>query len=262
MGGVATITKDQENEIRRYLFGHLPEADEESLELRLLTEPAFVEEFDTIVDEVTDQYVRNELEDSERKGFEESYLTTAEGRQKVRFTSELLERAAAERGPAMARLVGEPGFFDRLRAFWQVQSLRLAATSAAVVIIAGGLFFVWKSFQDVPTNYATVNLTISTVNRAEGPAPQKVKLESGVSGLQINLAIPEQAKGAKNYLVKLDSGDRPGQNLVLYQHNDQTVTVRIPASQIPRGNYAIRVFSVASDGTEQRISGNYYFDVE
>ena len=54
MGGVATITKDQENEIRRYLFGQLPEADEESLELRLLTDPAFVEEFDTIVDEVTE----------------------------------------------------------------------------------------------------------------------------------------------------------------------------------------------------------------
>ena len=82
MGGAATITKEQENEIRRYLFGQLQEADEESVELRLLTDPAFVEEFDTIVDEVTDQYVRKELSDSDRKGFEKSYLTTTEGRQK------------------------------------------------------------------------------------------------------------------------------------------------------------------------------------
>ena len=147
MGGVATINKDQENEIRRYLFGQLPEADEESLELRLLTEPAFVEEFDTVVDEVTDQYVRKELTDSERKGFEESYLTTAEGRQKVRFTSELLERAAAERGAAVVKPVTAPGFFDRVHAFWQVQSLRLAATAAAVVIIAGWTVLRLKSFQ-------------------------------------------------------------------------------------------------------------------
>ena len=58
MGGIVTIKKDQENEIRRYLFGQLPEADEEVLELLLLTEPAFVEEFDTVVDEVTDQIGR------------------------------------------------------------------------------------------------------------------------------------------------------------------------------------------------------------
>jgi hypothetical protein len=203
VGGVATITKDLENEIRRYLFGQLPEADEERLELRLLSEPAFVEEFDTVVDEVTDQYVRDELEAGERKGFEKSYLTTSEGKQKVRFTSELLERAAAERGPAVVKPIPEPGLFDRISALWQVQSLRLAAIAAAVVMIVGGAYLALRPAM----NYATLALSISTASRGEGPAPAKVKLESGVPGLEVNLAIPEQAKGAKDYRVKLVNVD-------------------------------------------------------
>ncbi len=258
MGGVATITKDLENEIRRYLFGQLPEADEENLELRLLSEPAFVEEFDTVVDEVTDQYVRNELSESERKGFEGSFLATVQGKQKLRFTTELLERAAAERRPAPV----EPSFFDRLRAFWQVQSLRHAATAAAVVIIAGGIFFIWKSSQSGSVDYAKVDLSISTANRGEGARPERVKLESGAPGVVINLAIPEQAKGAKDYRVKLDNGNDPDRDLSISQRNDQTVTVQVPASNLARGNYAIKMFTIAPDGSEQRVRGSYFFDVE
>jgi hypothetical protein len=259
VGGVAIVNKDQENEIRRYLFGQLPEAGEESLEIRLLSERAFVEEFDTVVDEVTDQYVRNELPGSERKGFEQSYLKSAQGRQKVRFASELLECAAAERGAAVPVPVREPGFFDRVRGFWQVQSLRLAATAAAVVIIAVGVWLIWPSGS---TNYAPLALSISTANRGEGPTPQKVKLESGTPGVEVNLAIPEQAKGAKDYSVKLVSGDGSEHDLKIEKHDEQTVTVKIPASLLSRGQYAIQISRLNPDGTVTRVPGSYYFNIE
>lgn len=255
MGGVVTINKDQENEIRLYLFGQLPEADEESLELRLLSEPSFVEEFDTVVDEVADQYVRKELQGSERKGFEDSYLRTTEGRRKVRFTSELLERAANRDTPVP---VSEPGFFDRVRAFWQVQSLRLAATAAAVAMIAGGYYLTLRPAM----NYAPLALSISTANRGEGPTPQKVKLESGVPGVEVNLAIPEQAKGAKGYRVKLVSDDGALHDLQIEKREDQTLTVRIPAALLSRGQYAIQISRLNPDGTDTRIPGNYYFNIE
>ena len=253
MGGVVTITNEKENEIRRYLFGQMPEADEESLELRLLTEPAFVEEFDTVVDEVTDQYVRKELTDGERKGFEESYLTTPEGRQKVRFTSELLERADAERGAAAE--VGAPGFFDRVRAFWQVQSLRVAAITAAVVIIAAGAYLISFPSKD----YATLSLAISTAKRGEGPAPSKVKIESGVPGVEVTLAIPEKEKGAKDYRVTLVSGDESEHALEIEKRDEQTLTIKIPASLLSPGQYAIQLSRLNPDA---RIPGNYYFNVE
>jgi len=256
LGGVTTINKDQENEIRLYLFGQLPGPEEEGLELRLLTESAFVEEFDTVVDEVTDQYVRNELNESERKGFEKRYLTTAEGRQKVRFTSELLDRAATQRGGAV---VAESGFFDRVRAFWQVQSMRLAATAAAVVIIAAGLFLIWPSGS---TNYAQLSLSISTATRSDGPSPSKVKLESGVAGVEVNLAIPEQERGAKDYRVRLVDAEGSEQNLTIDKRDDQTVTAKIPASYLSRGSYAIQISRLNPDNTETRIPGSYYFNIE
>lgn len=254
MGGVTNISKDQQNEIRRYLFGQLPEADEERLEIRLLSEPSFVEEFDTVVDEVTDQYVHDELQGSERKGFQESYLRTAEGRQKLRFTSELLERAANRDVPVP---VIQPGFFDRVRAFWQVQSLRLAATAAALAMIAGGYYLTLRPAM----NYATLALSMSTANRGEGPAPQKVKLESGVPGVEVNLAIPEQAKGAKDYSLTLVGGDGTLHDLQIEKRDDQTLTVKIPASLLSRGQYAIQI-SRHDAGTVTRIPGNYYFNVE
>ena len=262
MGGVSTITREQENELRRYLYGQLDEADEESVELRLLTEPSFVEEFDTIVDEVTDQYVRNELRESERKGFETSYLTTSEGKQKVRFASELLNRATADRGASAAKPVSEPGFFDHVRVFWQSQSLRLAATVAAVVIIVGGIFLISKSIKFGSSEYAVLNLSISNGNRAEGAVAAKVKFESLKDGLQANLSIPEAERGAANYRVKLVSGDQTEHFLATAERNDQTVTVKIPVSYLNRGRYALQIFRTKSDGTEQRIPGSYYFDIE
>ena len=258
MGGVATISKDQENEIRRYLFGQLPEADEERLELRLLSDPAFVEEFDTVLDDVTDQYVRNELDASEQKRFETGYLTTAEGQQKVRFASELLERATAERRGPVVKPIPEPGFFERLGAFWQVQSLRLAAIAAAMVIIAGGAYLALRPAM----NYATLALSISTATRGQASAPARVKLESGVPGVEVNLAIPEQAKGAKDYRVKLVSGDESEQDLAIEKRDDQTVTVRIPASSLSPGQYAIKMFRLNPDGSFTRIPGSYFFNVE
>ena len=258
MGGVAIINKDRENEIRRYLFSQLPEADEESLEIRLLTEPAFVEEFDTVVDEVTDEFVRNELEESERKGFEKGFLATAEGRQKVRFTSELLDQADTERRPTVANPSPEPGFFDRLRAFWQVQSLRTAATVAAMVIIGVGVYLISRPSM----KYAPLSLAISTATRAEGPVPAKVKLESGVPGVEVTLAIPEQAKGAKDFHVKLVRGAEAEKDLRVEKRDNQTVMVRIPASLLSRGLYAIQMSALNPNGTETRIPGNYYFNVE
>ncbi len=244
----------------------MEEAGTEELELRLLTEPSFVEEFDTVVDEVTDQYARNELEASERRVFEAKFLATAEGQQKLSFASELLERAIAERDDAVPKPVsesdGKPGFFEWIGTFWQSQSMRLAASGAAVVIIAVGIFLISDSFRSRSKDFAMLDLSISNSTRGGGNAPASVKLESGIGGIQANLAIPEQARGAKDYRVKLIPGDGPERDLTVDHRTDQVVIVKVPASLLRRGQYAIQMFSVHSDGTSPRIPGSYYFDVE
>ncbi len=64
---MSIIINEDKNEVRRYLLGQLEEADQERLELRLLTDPSFIEEFDTIVDEIADQYAGDEFKGEERK---------------------------------------------------------------------------------------------------------------------------------------------------------------------------------------------------
>src|SRR5215211_5138670 len=97
------IVKNVQKEVRRYLLGQLEEAEQERIELRLLTDSSFAEEFDTVVDELTDQYVTNELMDDERKRVEKYFLNTPERQQKLEFATELITRASAERGQRAER---------------------------------------------------------------------------------------------------------------------------------------------------------------
>ena len=80
-----------------------------------------------------------------------SFLTTPEGKKKVGFAIELLERAASERGAVTVKpVVGtdrESDFFSWISTFFGPnRPLRLAATTAAVVIIAGGIFLISNLF--------------------------------------------------------------------------------------------------------------------
>jgi len=201
---VSNIINEDKNELRRYLLGQLGEADEERLELRLLTDATFIEEFDTVVDEITDQYVGNELGADERKRVEQYFLTSSARQQKVQFADELMQRAAAERGvrgnvvPAPA-----PGFFERLRAFWANQPVFFrTATTIATIVIAVGLIFVMYPRSGSGT-YTAVNLQISAADRASGAETKPVRLQPADAGIRIDLALPDQWRDAKSYRVEL-----------------------------------------------------------
>src|SRR5689334_6338099 len=89
--GVINIDNNKKNEVRRYLLGQLGEADEERLELQLLTDPAFGEQFDTIVDEITDQYVNGEFQGEECKRVQRYFLKSPERRAKAQFAAALID---------------------------------------------------------------------------------------------------------------------------------------------------------------------------
>src|SRR6185295_10941700 len=117
--GAAIEVKSDKNEVREYLLGQLPEADEERFELRLLSDPALAEEFDIAVDEITDEYLQNELPRNERKRVEKYFLSSTERQNKLTFASELLQRAESGRGKKVAR----PGALEQIMAFWRQPSL-------------------------------------------------------------------------------------------------------------------------------------------
>lgn len=234
----------------------------------MLTDPSFGEEFDTVVDELTDEYVRNELTDDERKRVEKHFLNTPERKQKLEFATELLGRASAERGEraeraqvATVRPIVEPApsLMDQIRAFWRRPSFAHVGLSAAVVLVVAGLvFFIW-SFNSSP-GYVPLDLALNNSNRAESTAPARVQLAG--AALRVNLAAPEQAKEAKDFRVKLVDENGVERDLKIDERKDQTITVTIPAAWLSRGSYVIQLSIVKPDDSEERVRGSYNFVVE
>jgi hypothetical protein len=212
--------------------------------LRLLTDPAFGEEFDTVVDEITDEYLQNDLPDEDRERVQ-YFLSSAERQSKLEFAGELLRRAEAERGK---KEEVKPGVLEQIAAFFRQPSVAL--TMAGLLVVAGIIYFVVSRGDS--TKYLALNLTISAADRAEGAEPVKVKLPSN-TGLRITLTIPENARGANDYEAKLVGGN----DLKIEQRTEQTVTLTIPAGSLTPGTYAIQLSK-----DKQRIHGSYLFAVE
>jgi len=260
-GGVVIINSNEKNEVKLYLLGQLDQSAAERFELRLLTDAAFGEEFDVIVNEITDEYVGDELHADDRKRVQQYFLTSTERQNKLRFASELLERAAIERAPASV-VQAEPGMLERVRAFWGNMALltRFATTFAAIVIVAGVLLLTIPGTR-TPGTYAVVNLTISNSERASGSEIKQVRLEPGSPGIQIELALPDQVPQSKNYRVELLDEKQATRNLRIEQQTEAKVIVVVPANEISPGSYIIRLYATNPDGAEQRIRGSYFFTV-
>jgi hypothetical protein len=261
-GGWLIINSNEKNEVKLYLLGQLDQSAAERLELRLLTDAAFGEEFDVIVNEITDGYVGNELRADDRKRVQQYFLRSTERQNKLRFASELLERAAIERAPASV-VQAEPGMLERVRAFWGNMALltRFATTFAAIVIVAGVLLLTVPGTRTSET-YAVVNLTISNSERASGSEIKQVRLEPGSPGIQIELALPDQIPQSKNYRVELLAEKQASRNLRIEQQTEAKLVVVVPANEIGPGSYFVRLYATNPDGTEQRIRGTYFFAVQ
>lgn len=243
------IVSREKTEVREYLLGRLAEADEEQFELRLLSDPTFGEEFDTIVDEITDDYLNNQLSDDDRERVEKYFLSSTERQNKLEFAAELRRRAESERG----KKITEPraSLFEQISAFWRGQSFaHVAMTAAAVIVVAGIIFILTRD----NANYLALNLEISTAERDQGAEAKHVKLPPN-TGLELTLTIPENARGAKDYVARLADGT----NLEIDKRTENTVTAKIPPSSLKSGTYAIQLFKL---NPEQRIPGSYYFAVE
>lgn len=256
---MSNIINEDKNEVRRYLLSQLDDADEERLELRLLTDPAFGEEFDTVVDEIADQYAGNEFEGDERKRVEQYFLKSAERQQKVHFARELIERAATERGGGRDAVTSKPGFIERVLAFWRNQtfSFRTAAAMATIVVVVGLGYL--ASFRDTgPGTLASISLTISSPDRATGTEVKPVKLERDTRAVRIELTLPDPQ--AQNYRVELKDEKR-SRNLTVKERTGKSLIVEIPANDLARGSYVIHLHAMNPDGTEQRVRGHYSFSI-
>jgi hypothetical protein len=268
--------------IRQYLLGQLPEEQQQAIEQRLLTEDDLFEELEVAEDELFDEYVADELTSADRKQFEQYFLATPERQQELKFAAGLRQYVAKKTAvdDALERPVGVRPALDPTghEAAWPDQSqtarpgqsqiawlgrsqlYRIAAITAFVMI--AGALWVTRLERHPPTSYAPFTLTISSNNRGDGGAATEIKLPLAADAARLYLKLPETLDQTTRFRVELlkDSGQTI--NIENVARIEQAAVIELPAAQLSPGEYALRLYVVKSDGTEQRINGSYFLSVK
>src|SRR5262245_28221113 len=74
-----------DNELRQYLLGSLPEGETEVFDELSIVDNTFVERLDAVEDDLIDDYVYGEISGAELARFESHYLASPRRREKVKF---------------------------------------------------------------------------------------------------------------------------------------------------------------------------------
>jgi hypothetical protein len=259
--------------IINYLLKELPEEELEQFEDECFAQERWPSHLNLVEDDLIDDYLRDELPPERRRRFERNYLTTEARRQRVARAAALLRRVdELTPQPAPAAVVAPPAphtWLDRLRIFWQNRSWKPQTATTVlglIFIVAGVWWFASSPRQADPARSAAkifqpLVLHISHGNRAEGVREGKAKLPREGAGLKLFLTLPRPFAHAASYRVQLENEDGETKISEKAAREDQIVPLEIPAGVLARGRYAVKLFA-ADDGTEQRIPGHYYFDVE
>jgi hypothetical protein len=249
---MALSDHDQSN-IREYLLGKLSDEEQQAIEERLMLDDELFQELEISKGELIEEYSAGELGQKEHQWFESHYLASAEGSERRLFAVALNTLGHRQQGPKPV------GLFDRIAAFF-TQRYRLAGLATAGVIVAVAIG-VWVNLT-TPRNSLAVTLTNSTIKRSASESQyQKITLKRDVAELKISLTLPESARNAARYRVELDNRDQL-ESLTPAGHDGHSVLVIIPARQLPNGLYALTLYAIQSDGNEQAVPGQYFFEVE
>lgn len=127
------VTTDDKNLLRRYLLGELSEADESQVEVRLLSDEAYLEELDVVESELMDEYVQNKVSPDERAKLESRLLNSKYQQQKLAFA-----RALDEESEARAKVVP-----IKAPARKPVSYSPYFKIAAAVIVAFGLLLILW-----------------------------------------------------------------------------------------------------------------------
>ena len=241
---------------RRYLLGQLTDDEEQKLEERLLSEDDLFQEVELTKDELAQEYASGELTAKERKWLQENFLASSEGKQKHEFAKTFDHYVSKHR--AQRKSVS---LIERLRELWSIHPQLLpAATTAAVLIIAIGIYTIIPS--PTPRSFANLTVTNSPGTRSTVPdtVPPSVTLRADV--LKLTLILPQAASPGSAFRVDVLRGNDVPQTFDTTAQDPQSITVEIPANQLPRGQYVATVSAIDASGNANRVSGNYNFKVE
>ena len=242
---------------RRYLLGQLTDDEEEKLEERLLSEDDFFQEVELTKDELAQEYASGELTAKERKWLQENFLASSEGKQRHEF-AKTFDHYVRNHRPQREK---NPSLIERLRALWNAQPQLLKAASA-VLVIAVVIFVIIPS----STPRAFANLTVThrpgSTRSADTGSVQHVNLKEK-DALKLTLMLPQAVSPGSTFRVQVSLTDNSaGPTFDPRSQDGQSITVEIPSTQLPRGQYVAKVSALDANKNEHPIPGFYPFKVE
>lgn len=249
-----------------YLLKELPEEEAERFEEQCFEQESWPARISLVEEDLIDEYLRDELQPEQRQHFELNYLTTAARQERVCVASALL-RCVDEfhAQPLVPVKPVKPTVIERFRAFWSSHLLPLrvgaamAAMAAIVIIVGGEWYFSPHTF--APKTFVALTLNARANNRAEGAPAGKVQLPLNADALRITLTLPAGSAAALRHQVELENIYGEKKSLEIDRQEAQSVSVVIPAAQLARGQYVLKLFAIKDDGAEQRVD-SYFFNVE
>lgn len=251
------LSNHDQTRIREYLLGHLSDEELTKLEERLMVEDDLFEELEISKGELIEEYCAGELNQDDRRWFEHNYLASTEGRQ-LHALSLAIGCLKHPQPLAQKPVKPQPSFFEKLAALFTSPRWAVPAMSAVLVLVIAGIWL--RSRQ--PRTIVTVALTNTQLSRSNGgeSLPPKLNLSPDVAALTALLTLPKSFPQGTRFQALLDNQiDR--RQVKVVDHKDNVITVTIPAADLPRGEYALELTALKSDGTEEAVPGNYRFEV-
>ena len=244
------LSNHDQARIREFLLGRLSEAEQEEIGERLMVEDELFEELEILKGELIEEYRDGQLTEKDRESLEGGFLSSQDGRQRQAF--------AVAVGCLAQRPQPQPaGVFERLAAFFRQPQWAAGAVAIAAVVIIAVIVSV-RSFQQ-PSKFVALTLTSSAVTRTAGETQYpRITVPPDASELRISLALPQPATPDAHYRVELDNR-RDRIKLEPSGQDAKSVSVVIPAGQVPAGFYALVIYEIKPNGTEQQVPGNYFF---
>lgn len=253
-----------------YLLEELSEEEAERFEEECFAAEDWPDQLTLAEEDLIEEYLREELTPERRRRFEKNYLTTAARLERVRMAAALNRLADEQRAGAEAHDENEavvPSKNDShdnwFRNLWSGQSWApRAALALAVLAIIVGTWWLLRPRTPSTQTVAMLTLSVARGDRAEGAPVSGVKLPPDARALKVALLLPEGEPHEARYRVELEDVSGEKRDLEVTEQDARSVSVEIPASQLARRQYALRLFALPTDGPPRRIGGSYFFKVE
>jgi len=247
------LNHHDQSKIREYLLGKLSDEEQQAIEERLLVDDELFQELEISKGELIEEYSAGELGQKENEWFGSHYLASDEGSERRLFAAALDTVGCRQPTPEPA------GLFARIQAFLTRRPQLIGLATAGVILaVAIGIWIT----STTPRNSLAVTLINSTLKRSATDSQyHTISLKPDVGELKISLSLPESAKHAVKYRAELDNRYQT-KSLTPSGFDGNSVLVIIPTKQVPDGLYGVTLYATKSDGDEQAVPGQYFFEIE